>query len=63
MVEIRGQSVELGEIESGVLSHPGVAEGAVVILGDSVDAIGASSEELHEHRAGTVPRYMVPAEI
>jgi amino acid adenylation domain-containing protein len=69
MIKIRGQRVELGEIESALLSHPSVAEAAVVPLGETLiafirgDGSVPASAELQEHCAGRVPRYMVPAEI
>lgn len=69
MVKIRGQRVELGEIESALLSHPGVAETAVVALGESLVAFircsdtAPSPQEIQEHCATRIPRYMVPAEI
>ena len=69
MVKIRGQRVELGEIESALLSHPAVAEAAVVVNGEVLIAFIRSSEthlsgnDLQEHCASRVPRYMVPAEI
>ncbi len=69
MVKIRGQRVELGEIESALLSHQGVAEAAVLVVGEGLIAFvrpgsnNLSSAELQEHCACRVPRYMVPAEI
>jgi amino acid adenylation domain-containing protein len=69
MVKIRGQRVELGEIESALLSHPAVAEAAVVVNGEALVAFIRSSDthllgsDLQEHCASRVPRYMVPAEI
>lgn len=69
MVKIRGQRVELGEIESALLSHPEVAETAVVAVGESLVAFIRSSntapspQEIQEHCATRIPRYMVPAEI
>src|SRR5262249_58273703 len=38
MIKIRGQRVELGEIESALLSHPQVAEAAVVAVGENLIA-------------------------
>jgi amino acid adenylation domain-containing protein len=69
MVKIRGQRVELGEIESALLGHPSVAEAAVVPLGETLiafirpDGSVPTAAELQEHCASRVPRYMVPAEI
>jgi amino acid adenylation domain-containing protein len=69
MVKIRGHRVELGEIETALLAHPGVAEAAVVAVGEVLVAFvrsssaEPSSDEFREHCAGRLPRYMVPAEI
>ncbi len=69
MVKIRGNRVELGEVESALLAHPGVAEAAAVAVGEVLIAFARpagdapSSDELREHCAGRLPRYMVPAEV
>jgi len=69
MVKIRGHRVELGDVETALLAHPGIAEAAVVAVDEVLVAFarpsGAepSSEELREHCAGRLPRYMVPAEV
>jgi amino acid adenylation domain-containing protein len=69
MVKIRGHRVELGDVESALLSHPSIAEAAVVAVDDVLVAFarpsGAepSKEEIREHCAGRLPRYMVPAEV
>ena len=70
-VKIRGYRVELGEIESALLTHPAVREAAVLAR----DADGAqelvaclvwagekaSAASLRAHLGATLPDYMVPA--
>lgn len=38
MVKVRGQRVELGEVESTIGAHPEVADAAVVVVGSDLDA-------------------------
>jgi amino acid adenylation domain-containing protein len=38
MVKIRGHRIELGEIEAAISSHPGVADVAVVVVGEGLEA-------------------------
>jgi amino acid adenylation domain-containing protein len=68
-VKIRGHRVELGEIEARLLSHPGVAQGAVALRGDPARLVGyvvphrATSPEpvaLRQHLAATLPAAMLP---
>jgi amino acid adenylation domain-containing protein len=69
-VKIRGFRVELGEIESALLLHPGVREAAVVVRQED-GAAGmrliafvageAASQELRETLGRQLPEYMVPA--
>jgi amino acid adenylation domain-containing protein len=69
MVKIRGHRVELGEVEAALLAHPEVAEAAAIAVGEVLIAIVRSSgdapsgEELRQHCADRVPRYMVPTEV
>ncbi|MGH3373260.1 MAG: amino acid adenylation domain-containing protein, partial [Actinoallomurus sp.] len=73
-VKIRGLRVELGEIETGLVSHPAVAQAVVVVAPDRagekqlagyvrLDAggPGASVADLRSHLANRVPAYMIPA--
>jgi len=74
-VKIRGQRVELGEIEAALQRHPAVAEAVVFAVPDEevgarvrgvvVAAPGAAptAAELQRHCAATLPRYMVPETI
>ena len=69
MVKIRGHRVELGEVESALLSHPEVAAAVVLAVDENLIAFVRSSSsslsapELQEHCSTRLPRYMVPAEI
>jgi amino acid adenylation domain-containing protein len=64
-VKIRGQRVELGEIEHALATHPGVRQCAVLLRRDSYLAayiVGdASPAALREHLAARLPTYMIPA--
>lgn len=74
-VKTRGYRVELGEIETRLHAHPGVDEAVVVAVPDEeitnrlmavvVARPGASvtADELKQHCAGTLPRYMVPESV
>jgi amino acid adenylation domain-containing protein len=71
-VKLRGCRVELGEIESALLEHPGVRD-AVAIVRESVvgrpqiiayfvpSEPAPGSEELRRHLAGMLPGYMSPS--
>jgi amino acid adenylation domain-containing protein len=71
-LKIRGQRVELGEVEAALATVPGVAESAVVVrTGDGetrlagfyVTAVAArelSTADLRAALAGVLPRYAVP---
>ncbi|MFF5209662.1 amino acid adenylation domain-containing protein [Streptosporangium sp. NPDC000396] len=72
-VKIRGARVELGEIESVLLSDPAVAQAAVGVFGDETGTTHPAAylephqggsvdvKVLHRRLAGTLPAYMVPA--
>jgi amino acid adenylation domain-containing protein len=64
-VKVRGQRVELGEIEHALAAHPGVRQCAVLPRRDSYLAayiVGdASPADLREHLAARLPTYMIPA--
>jgi L-proline---[L-prolyl-carrier protein] ligase len=68
MVKIRGHRVELGEVEAALLTHPQIAEAAVVAVGSGIEArlvayLAAASElsllEVKRHCAERVPRHMI----
>jgi amino acid adenylation domain-containing protein len=71
-VKTRGYRVELGEVESALHGHPGVAEAVVVPVpdpevGHRLRAVvvrrgtdSASAATLRDHCARILPRYMVP---
>ncbi|MFD9906702.1 amino acid adenylation domain-containing protein [Streptomyces sp. NPDC059063] len=72
-VKIRGQRVELGEIEAALSAHPTVGQAAVAVVdgrlvayvlpvGDDLPADGATAaEDLRAHLAAELPAHMVPA--
>lgn len=69
-VKIRGNRVELGEIEAVLESHPAVARAAVVIQRDNLGEIylaaywqsrpDCAPPQLQEHLAKRLPAYMLP---
>lgn len=74
MVKVRGFRVELGEIESALLSHAAIQEAAVIVNGAGTEARlvaflrGPSAERpsligIKEHLADRVPRYMVVDQV
>lgn len=71
-VKIRGFRVELGEIETALMAHPGVRQAAALLRSDDGNerlvgylvADGAerpSPTALKAHLGGTLPEHMVPA--
>ncbi|MFF5676063.1 amino acid adenylation domain-containing protein [Streptomyces hygroscopicus] len=71
-VKIRGYRIEPGEIETALVAHPGVAEAAVVPIGDgvhrrlaayvaSVEPTAPDAAALRAHLKATLPDYMIPA--
>ncbi|MFJ5138667.1 amino acid adenylation domain-containing protein [Streptomyces sp. NPDC088707] len=70
-VKIRGHRVELGEIESALLTHPAVARVAVVHREERLSAFvqclpGVTAPDataVRAHLAGTLPEYMLPTRI
>lgn len=71
-VKIRGFRVELGEIETALLSHPGIMQAAVMLRSDDGDerlvgylvageAERPSPAALKAHLGETLPDHMVPA--
>lgn len=76
-VKLRGQRVELGEIEAAIAGHPNVRQVAVVVhgpqggdkrlvaylvpAGDGDIEADISAQSVRDHVAGELPAYMVPA--
>ncbi|CAM5350694.1 hypothetical protein SABIM44S_00814 [Streptomyces abikoensis] len=75
MVKLNGYRVELGEIEAAALTHPALAEAAVVVRADTQEGSsgrialyytlrpGAARPglvQLKQHCARVLPRYMLP---
>ncbi|MEU4805248.1 non-ribosomal peptide synthase/polyketide synthase [Actinosynnema sp. NPDC023587] len=66
-VKIRGFRIEPGEVEAALLSHPDVAEAAVVARTDNGHArlvgyvVTAGPVELREHLRRLLPDYQIPA--
>jgi amino acid adenylation domain-containing protein len=66
-LKIRGLRIEPGEIEAGLLQHPGLREAVVVARESRLVAFvvpqkdtPVSSAELKQHLEGILPGYMVP---
>jgi L-proline---[L-prolyl-carrier protein] ligase len=70
MVKVRGNRVEVGEIEAALHAHPGIADVAVLLSGAALDArlvayvvpVGDAAPgllELKRHCAATLPRHMI----
>jgi amino acid adenylation domain-containing protein len=71
-VKLRGYRIETGEIESALLSHPGVAQAAVLLRTDGGPArlvaytaaeggLAPSADVLRAHLRERLPDYMVPS--
>ncbi|MEU9559354.1 amino acid adenylation domain-containing protein [Streptomyces fumanus] len=71
-VKLRGNRIELAEVEAALQALPGVRDAAAAVLGDlggqrlvgyvvPADATGADPAALREELAGVLPEYMVPS--
>ncbi|OXM68558.1 D-alanine--poly(phosphoribitol) ligase [Amycolatopsis vastitatis] len=74
MAKVRGHRVELGDVEAALHTHPAVAEAAVVVGGQALEARleafvvlrpGARTGVLaiKRHCAERLPTYMIPGEV
>ncbi|MGW0280600.1 AMP-binding protein [Streptomyces sp. NPDC003006] len=74
MTKVRGNRVELGDVEAALTAHPDVAEAAAVVVGDGLDARLVAYVvpwpgrdpgvlALKRHCAGRLPRYMVAHDV
>ncbi|RFU29864.1 hypothetical protein B7463_g6467, partial [Scytalidium lignicola] len=68
-VKLRGQRVELGEIEEAVYKHPGIKTATAIVLGSVlivfvlVDDNRILPEDVLNTSAAWLPKFMVPSEI
>ncbi|MGN9909815.1 amino acid adenylation domain-containing protein [Phytohabitans sp. LJ34] len=66
-VKLRGYRIELGEIEAALAALPEVTQAAVVVHGERLVAYleraGATEPPIRERLAGTLPEYMLPAQV
>ncbi|MGC5775192.1 amino acid adenylation domain-containing protein [Paenibacillus pabuli] len=70
-IKVRGYRIEIGEVESVLLTHPVIQEAAIVAYQDHVghsylcayysSESKISSSVLYEHLALTLPDYMIPS--
>jgi amino acid adenylation domain-containing protein len=74
-VKVRGHRIELGEVETALTSHPGIAAAVAVareerpgerrlvayLIPASPEAGAPAPADLREHLRGTLPEYMVPS--
>jgi len=75
LVKVRGHRIELSAVEVVLLRHPDVEESAALTLPDELtgnelrafvvlrDNASTSPEDLRQHCANYLPRYMIPARI
>lgn len=70
VVKVSGQSVSLGEIERTLMRHPGVRrsaamqfKGMIVACVECPDSHQAQKADWREFLEGTLPAYMVPAQV
>ena len=68
-VKLRGQRVELGEIEDTVYKHPGISSAVATILGNSLVVFALLSDariaaqDISRTCSKWLPQFMVPSEI
>lgn len=72
-VKVRGNRIELGEVEAGFLRHPRIQQCVVVVrendrgqnelVGYIVPTEPLSTDAIHAHLQETIPPYMIPEHI
>ncbi|MBN1960700.1 MAG: amino acid adenylation domain-containing protein [Deltaproteobacteria bacterium] len=69
MVKIRGNRIELGEVEAVLNQHPKVHEAVALVAHNKLIAVAVPNEQtlsvldLKRHCAGLLPRYMIPSDV
>lgn len=74
MVKVRGNRIELGEVETVLAAHPGISEACALVAGEGLDARlvafvvprpghDTGVLELRRHCAERLPRYMLADEL
>jgi len=69
-VKVRGFRVEPGEVESALMTHPGIGQAVVVadsqrlvayVAGAAAKAGSATTKQLRRHLADTLPAHLIPS--
>jgi amino acid adenylation domain-containing protein len=69
MVKVHGHRIELGEVESALLLHPGIQEAIAIAVDQGLVAVLVASDaqlsvlQIKQHCASQLPRYMIPSDV